>query len=137
MKNFKKILSATLAVLMIMSAFVFSTSAKNFEDVPSDHKFAEQIGIIADIGVTVGTSDTEYSPEVKVTREQMALLLYRLMVGNENSGKVNTTPFTDLTDPTYFGAISWAYANEYIIGVNTPFLSVFLYHKQRLCRFSK
>ena len=77
MKNFKKILSATLAVLMIMSAFVFSASAKNFEDVPSDHKYAEQIGIIADIGVTVGTSDTEYSPEVKVTREQMALLLYR------------------------------------------------------------
>lgn len=118
MKNFKKILSATLAVLMIMSAFVFSASAKNFEDVPSDHKYAEQIGIIADIGVTVGTSDTEYSPEVKVTREQMALLLYRLMVGNENSGKVNTTPFTDLTDPTYFGAISWAYANEYIIGTS-------------------
>ncbi len=118
MKNFKKILSGALAVLMLLSVFAFSVSAKNFEDVPSDYKYAEQINIISDIGVTKGTSETEYSPEAKVTREQMALLLYRLMVGNENSGKVNTTPFKDLTDSTYFGAISWAYANGYIIGTS-------------------
>lgn len=118
MKNFKKTLSAALAILMIMSALALGTSAKSFDDVPSDYKYAEQINIISDIGVTKGTGDTEYSPEAKVTREQMALLLYRLMVGNENSGRVNTTPFTDLTDDTYFGAISWAYANGYILGTS-------------------
>ena len=118
MKNFKKILSLALAALMIMSSFAVSTSAKNFTDVPSDYKYAEQINIISDIGVTVGTSATEYSPETPVARDQMALLLYRLMVGNDNAGKVNTTPFTDLRDPTYNGAISWAYANGYIIGTS-------------------
>ncbi len=118
MKNFKKILSLALAALMIMSTFAVSTSAKNFTDVPSDYKYAEQINIISDIGVTVGTSATEYSPETPVARDQMALLLYRLMVGNDNAGKVNTTPFTDLRDPTYNGAISWAYANGYILGTS-------------------
>lgn len=118
MKNFRKILSAGLALLMIMSTLVFSVSAKSFEDVPSDYKYAEQINIISDIGVTKGTSDTEYSPNAPVTREQMALLLYRLMVGNENSGRVNTTPFTDLKNDTYFGAISWAYANGFILGTS-------------------
>lgn len=103
---------------MIVSSFAVSTSAKNFTDVPSDYKYAEQINIISDIGVTVGTSATEYSPETPVSRDQMALLLYRLMVGNDNAGKVNTTPFTDLRDPTYNGAISWAYANGYIIGTS-------------------
>ncbi len=118
MKNFKKILSLALAALMIMSTFAVSTSAKNFTDVPSDYKYAEQINIISDIGVTVGTSATEYSPDTPVSRDQMALLLYRLMVGNDNAGKVNTTPFTDLRDPTYNGAISWAYANGYILGTS-------------------
>ena len=118
MKNFKKILSLALAALMIMSSFAVSTSAKNFTDVPSDYKYAEQINIISDIGVTVGTSETEYSPDTPVSRDQMALLLYRLMVGNDNAGKVNTTPFTDLRDPTYNGAISWAYANGYILGTS-------------------
>lgn len=118
MKNFRKILAAGLAVIMMMSALVFSTSAKAFEDVPSDYKYAEQINIISDIGVTKGTSETEYSPNENVTREQMALLLYRLMVGNENSGKVNTTPFVDLTDDTYKGAISWAYSNGFILGTS-------------------
>ena len=55
MKNFKKIIAAGLAVITIMSSFAFSTSAKSFEDVPSDHKYAEQINIISDIGVTKGT----------------------------------------------------------------------------------
>lgn len=118
MKNFNRILSAALAVIMLMSCLVFSTSAKTFEDVTSDYKYAEQINIISDIGVTKGTSDTEYSPNEKVTREQMALLLYRLMVGNENSGTVNTTPFTDLKNDTYKGAISWAYSNGFILGTS-------------------
>lgn len=118
MKNFKKTLAVGLSAAMLMSSFAYSSSAKTFEDVASDHRFAEQINIISDIGVTKGTSDTEYSPEAKVTREQMALLLYRLMVGNENSGKVNTTPFIDLTDDTYKGAISWAYSNGYILGTS-------------------
>lgn len=46
----------------------------------------------------------------------MALLLYRLMLGRNNAGNVNSSPFTDITDNTYFGAISWAFASGYILG---------------------
>lgn len=123
MKNFKKILSAALAIVMIASTLAVGSSAKSFSDVSPDHKYAEQINIISDIGVTKGTSDTEYSPDENVTREQMALLLYRLMVGNENSGSINTTPFIDLTDDTYKGAISWAYSNGYILGTSSSTFS--------------
>lgn len=118
MKEFKRFLASALASLMIFSSLALSTSAKSFEDVASDYKFAEQINILSDIGITKGTSDTEYSPDENVTREQMAILLYRLMVGNDNSGKLNSTPFVDLTDDTYMGAISWAYANGYILGTS-------------------
>ncbi len=115
MNNFRKFLALMLAALMIVGATV-SVSAKRFDDVANDNAYAEQIDLLSEIGVIHGTSVNEFSPNEEVTREQMALLLYRMMIGDNNAGNINTSPFTDLYDPTYHGAISWAAANEYIIG---------------------
>jgi len=109
-------MSGSLATLMIVAALMTGASAKSFDDVASGDRYAEQIEILSDIGVIKGTSDTEFSPEEEVTREQMALLLFRLMIGKDTAGKTNTTSFTDLYDETYHGAISWANASGYIIG---------------------
>ncbi len=121
MLKLKKTLAVFLAILMVSAlslTAVITSSAKDFSDVAPDNAYAEQIDMLSDIGVIVGTSDTEFSPNEKVTREQMALLLYRLMTGKDNSGRVNTSPFRDLYEPTYNGAISWAYACGYIIGTS-------------------
>ncbi len=115
MNHFKRFLAVALAALMLIGATV-SVSAKKFDDVANDSDFAEQIDLLSEIGVILGTSQTEFSPNQSVTREQMALLLYRMMLGDDNAGNINTSPFTDLYDPTYHGAISWAAANEYILG---------------------
>lgn len=115
MNHFKKFLAMALSVMMIFGATV-SLSAKRFDDVANDSTFAEQIDLLSEIGIIVGTSENEFSPDIKVTREQMALLLYRMMLGDDNAGTVNSSPFVDLYDPTYYGAISWAAANEYILG---------------------
>ncbi|MBR6708494.1 MAG: S-layer homology domain-containing protein, partial [Clostridia bacterium] len=116
MNQFRKFLALGLSVLMIFGATV-SVSAKRFDDVANDNSFAEQIDLLSEIGIIVGTSENEFSPDIKVTREQMALLLYRMMIGDDNAGTVNSSPFVDLYDPTYHGAISWAAANEYILGL--------------------
>ncbi len=118
MINFKRIMSASLATLMIVAAMMTGVSAKSYDDVASTDAFAEQIEILSDIGVIKGTSETEFSPDEDVTREQMAMLLFRLMIGKDNSGKINTTAFTDLYDETYHGAISWANASGYILGTS-------------------
>ncbi len=121
MLKLKKTISMLLAALMISSlalTAVFTASAKDFDDVKNDNPYGAQIDMLSDIGVIVGTSETEFSPEQNVTREQMALLLYRLMTGKDNSGTVNTSPFTDLSNPTFYGAISWAAANGYILGTS-------------------
>lgn len=115
MNHFRKFLAMALAALMLIGATV-SVSAKKFDDVANDNIYAEQIDLLSEIGVIVGTSANEFSPNEPVTREQMALLLYRMMIGNDNAGSINTSPFNDLYDPTYHGAISWASANGYIIG---------------------
>lgn len=121
MNNLKSFLakftSIALAVLMTLSLSA-GVMAKTFDDVGAAHEYKEQIDILSDIGVIVGTSETEFSPDENVTREQMAMLLFRLMLGRSNAGNVNSTDFVDLYDDTYNGAISWANASGYIIGTS-------------------
>lgn len=116
-QNKKRILCSVLAALMIAASgtMVF---AKDFSDVEKTHTGSTEIDILSDIGVIKGTSETEFSPDDPVTREQMAALLFRLMLNKEDAGRVNTTQFTDLYEPYYNGAISWANAAGYIIGTS-------------------
>ena len=115
---FKRFISGSLATLMIVAAMMTGAQAKVFDDVTTDEHFAEQIEILTDIGIIKGTGETEFSPDDSVSREQMALFLFRLMIGKDNAGSLNTTKFTDLYDDTYSGAISWANASGYIIGTS-------------------
>ncbi|MBO5220467.1 MAG: S-layer homology domain-containing protein [Clostridia bacterium] len=115
---FKRFISGSLATLMIVAAMMTGAQAKVFDDVNTDEHFAELIVILTDIGIIKGTGETEFSPDDSVSREQMALFLFRLMIGNDNAGGINTTPFTDLYDDTYSGAISWANASGYILGTS-------------------
>lgn len=117
MNRFKKILAPILAALILASTAAI-VSAKNYDDVKIDHPVRTEISILSDIGVIKGTSDKEFSPNEKVTREQMATLLFRLMLGRDDAGRVNTTKFTDLYEPYYNGAISWANSAGYIIGTS-------------------
>lgn len=117
MNRVKKIMSTSLAAMMVAGCGTM-TFAKTYDDVDSDHKASTEISILSDIGVIKGTSDGEFSPDELVTREQMAALLFRLMLGRDDAGRVNTTSFTDLYEPYYHGAISWANAAGYIIGTS-------------------
>lgn len=92
--------------------------AKEYDDVLETNPAHNEIDILSDIGVILGTSPTEFSPDEDVTREQMALLLFRLMLNKNDGGPVNTSPFADLYDETYHGAISWANASGYILGTS-------------------
>ena len=117
MNSVKKLMSSTLAALMVAGCGTM-TFAKNYDDVKNDHSAKTEISILSDIGVIKGTSSNEFSPEDDVTREQMAALLFRLMLGRDDAGRVNTSNFKDLYEPYYNGAISWANAAGYIIGTS-------------------
>ncbi len=113
--SFKRILSAVLASLIVCAA-IPAVAARDFNDVTVENAAKDEIDILSDIGVIVGTSENEFSPNENVTREQMALFLFRLMLNKQSGGRVNTSPFKDLYDDTYHGAISWANASGYILG---------------------
>ncbi len=117
MNNFKKILASTLAAAMVAGGSTL-TFARNYSDVKPESPHSTEISILSDLGVILGTSENEFSPEKPVTREQMAALLFRLMLGRDDAGQVNSTNFTDLYEPYYNGAISWAHSSGLILGVS-------------------
>ena len=64
MRNFKKFLTLVLAVMMVVSAFSFSTSAASqFTDVKADNEYlAKSVSLLNYMGIAKGVSDTEFSP---------------------------------------------------------------------------
>ena len=109
MRKITKLLTLALAAMMIIGMIPFAASAA-FEDVSyDDEALYEAVELLSTLGVAKGTSETKFSPEENVTRQQMAAFVYRLMkAGRSSEGGVNTTPFTDLEDSTFFNMISWA-----------------------------
>jgi len=119
MKNFKKFLTLVLAVMMVVSSFAFSTSAATtkFEDIDAKNEaLVEAVDLLAYMGIAKGKSETNFGADELVTREQFALFMYRLVKGEDAPKGANSTKFTDLEDPTYFYAISWAAAKGIVNG---------------------
>ena len=110
MRNFKRFLTLALAVMMVVSMFAINTSAAAFTDVDEDNEYlAKAVGLLNHIGVIQGTSETTFSPDAPVTREQMAAFLYRIMnKGKLGANGTNQSPFTDLADPVFYTSVSWA-----------------------------
>ncbi len=119
MRNFTKFLSLIMAVMMLASAFAFTTGAK-FSDVDAeDEILTKAVDLLASVGVTTGVSDTKFGTDENVTRQQMAAFIYRLMkAGKTVEGGDNITAFTDLTDPFYNFMISWASQTGVIKGTS-------------------
>lgn len=118
MRKIAKFLSSVLAAAMLLGMGTFTSSAASFKDVSAkDEALYEAVNLLNSLGIAKGTSDTTYGTNKKVTREQMAAFIYRLMKeGKSQEGGENLTSFTDLKDSTFFYMISWASQSGIIKG---------------------
>jgi hypothetical protein len=88
-----------------------------FDEDPADHGFvdvgdsahAEAIGKLALAGIVRGTSDTTYSPDRYVRRDQMAAYLVRSLEWRHDTITAPSAPFTDTVGNTHEQAIDAAY----------------------------
>ncbi len=122
MRKFAKLLSLLLASIIIMGAVAANASAAtNFSDVaPSNEELYEAVTLLNALGIAKGKTETSFGVKDNVTREQMAAFIYRMMKkGKSAEGGENHTPFTDLTDPTFYSMISWASTLNIIKGTST------------------
>lgn len=64
---------------MAVSLFEIESSSTEsaFTDVPADEWYAEYVAAAAEAGIVTGTSETTFSPDETVTREQMATIIGR------------------------------------------------------------
>ncbi len=101
MKNFSKLLSILLTIVLSISIIAFATSDTEYADV------------LYKLGLFKGT-DKGYELEKTLTREESTAILVRLL-GEENSLDVNSyTPiFTDVDEDRWsFPYVMYCYENE-------------------------
>lgn len=123
MRNFKFLATAIVAVMLTCVLAVASFAAVTpFTDVDDKNNpaLSDAVALLEGIGVTKGTTETTFGTMEHVTRQQMAAFVYRLFRPDAKNveGLANNTPFTDLSDSTYFGYIGWANGTGVIKGTS-------------------
>ncbi len=99
-----------------------SPEAENsaFTDVPADEWYTKAVAWAAANGIVNGTSETTFSPEDNITREQMAAILYRYAgkLGLDTSKRADFSSFPDADKTSNYAkdAISWAVAEGILQG---------------------
>lgn len=79
----------------------------NFTDVTSGDYFYDAVNWAVSNGITKGTSDTTFSPNLTCTRAEVVTFLWR--AAGEPQPTISTTKFTDLDkDDYYYDAVLWA-----------------------------
>ena len=90
---------------------------KVFTDVPADAWYAEAVAWAVDNGITVGTSETTFSPDKTCTRAQFVTFLWR--AAGSPIPASEDCPFTDVAKQDYYyHAVLWALENHITSGTS-------------------
>ena len=96
--------------------------ASTFEDVAVGKWYADPIAWAQANHVVAGTSETTFAPEMQITREQMAMMLYNyaLLKGYDVSNTGDLDAFVDAVQVSDWAetAMCWATANGLMHGVS-------------------
>ena len=85
-----------------------------FHDI-NNHWAASSIKTVAEAGLFTGTSEDQFSPDMSMKRGMIITVMHRLA----GSPASDTISFTDVPSNAYYSnAISWAYQNKVINGVD-------------------
>ena len=116
MRNLKRALSLALASVMLMGMMVVGSSAASFPDVDSNDNI-EAIDVLETVGVMIGNENGEFEPDKNVTRNEMAVIMAKLILGTyEADSYVGSHPFADV--PAWLDRyVAWAYQRGYANGV--------------------
>jgi 5'-nucleotidase len=120
----RKRLSVVLSVAMIAAALVYTAApvgaSDRFDDVPDTHTFHNDIGWLADEGITIGCNppgNTLFCPDDSVTRGQTAAFFVRALDLTSTDG---ATDFTDTANSTFVNDIAKLSASGITKGCNPP-----------------
>ena len=99
----------------------------NFADVPEGQWYSDAVTWAAENNIVNGVSENKFAPDEDITREQMALIIYRFakMQGYDVTHKADISHFADTDDISDWAldAISWVNKAELVNGTSETTLS--------------
>ncbi len=107
---------AMLVTVLYRLASVDSVSVEtSFADVPENAWYADSINWAAKNNIVSGISATEFAPDADITREQLALILYRYAALNGYDTKIgeDTLSYADAADISEYALNAMKYAVEH------------------------
>lgn len=117
MKRVKTVLSALLAVVMLLSVMPPAFASANdtgFSDVAADAWYAGSVTYVRDSGLMSGTGEGNFSPNTTTTRAMLTAILYRV---SGSPAVEDPARFTDVAQNAYYAdAVAWASENEIVQG---------------------
>ena len=113
----KRMIPLILILAVLLLAMPATAAAVgNFTDVSDSDYYARAVAWALAWGVTNGTSDTTFSPELTCTRAQVTAFLWHALERPEPE-EAPELPFTDVpTGIYYYKAVRWAYACGVVAG---------------------
>ncbi|MBR4881796.1 MAG: S-layer homology domain-containing protein [Clostridia bacterium] len=117
---------ATNRAMLVSVLWRFETSPEgfshSFSDVKEGHYFDKAVAWAYSNGIVAGKSADRYAPNDKLTREQMAAILYRYAAykGGDTEVEADLSVFKDLNklDAYAVDAMKWANGKGIITGMN-------------------
>ncbi len=96
-----------------------------FEDVKSGRYYSDAIAWAKENGIVNGATDTTFSPEGRITREQIASIFFRYYtkyLGNKADGRADLGLFADGSNVSKYAKepISWAIHENLMRGISNP-----------------
>ncbi|MDD6188607.1 MAG: S-layer homology domain-containing protein [Clostridiales bacterium] len=100
-----------------------STAPISFGDVPAEEWYAEPVRRAAERGLTDGTGNGDFNPDIPVTRAMFAVMLSRLHHGMDGGAVIDgDASFLDVPDNSWYAAaVRWAADNQIIPGDSDSF----------------
>lgn len=94
-----------------------ASAATGFTDVPADASYAADVRWLVESGITQGTGPGTFSPTRAVTRQQMAVFLYKTRNGSTPPPACTAAPYDDVpASSSYCGSIAWLKAQGITAG---------------------
>ena len=90
------------------------STACSFTDVPSTAYYYKAVLWAVEKGITVGTSQSSFSPHASCTRAQAMTFIWRAAGQPEHIA--TESPFSDVTGGYYYDAVLWAVENNITAG---------------------
>ena len=93
---------------------------KTFEDVKADDWFADSVDFASSHELFRGVSDTEFAPNLSMTRAMLVTVIYRLE--NEPDTVIEEMTFDDVEAGSWYEkAVAWASEQEIVLGTGDGF----------------